>query len=296
VRVPVERRVDRRIFVVGVPRSGTTLVQSLLAAHSALTSFTESHFFDRHFSRPPLLPTPVLTRDPSPRLRAFLAENDEPPPAAGTGLDREGRPLPEARVLLPLRTRAVARRLLRILDELTVRRGVGGWIEKTPRHLRYVPFLERISVPEAPTYFVHVIRDGLEVVASLREASKSWERPYDLDACAGRWNADLAFSLGRVGAPRDHFVFYEDLTSQPLETLRGLLEKLGLDWEPEVVEHHSSGSGRLVTGDETWKAGLDRSIVPSRTSHRALAPEERERALGRLRTGLYGRIRERISR
>ena len=44
------RQIGQRIFVVGVPRSGTTLLQSLLAGHSALTSFTESHFFDRHYS------------------------------------------------------------------------------------------------------------------------------------------------------------------------------------------------------------------------------------------------------
>src|SRR5687768_3975926 len=38
-----------RIFVVGCPRSGTTLVQSLLAAHSKIVTFTESHLFDKGF-------------------------------------------------------------------------------------------------------------------------------------------------------------------------------------------------------------------------------------------------------
>ena len=37
----------QRIFLVGCPRSGTTLLQSLLAAHPDITSFPESHFF-RH--------------------------------------------------------------------------------------------------------------------------------------------------------------------------------------------------------------------------------------------------------
>ncbi len=43
--------IEGRIFVVGAPRSGTTLVQSLIASHSQVTSFTESHFFSRHFER-----------------------------------------------------------------------------------------------------------------------------------------------------------------------------------------------------------------------------------------------------
>ena len=77
--------IDRRVFVVGVPRSGTTLVQSLLAAHSTMTSFTESHFFDRHFTRLPPSSLSILSRNPAPRLHEFLLENCEAPPdAAGT--------------------------------------------------------------------------------------------------------------------------------------------------------------------------------------------------------------------
>ena len=91
--------IDGRIFVVGVPRSGTTLVQALLAAHGAVASFTESHLFDRHFVFLPGLGRPILTRDPGPRLREFLAENGEEAPAAaeefaaaGGGLCAESAP------------------------------------------------------------------------------------------------------------------------------------------------------------------------------------------------------------
>ena len=39
------RAILSRIFLVGCPRSGTTLTQSLLAAHPMVASFPESHFF-----------------------------------------------------------------------------------------------------------------------------------------------------------------------------------------------------------------------------------------------------------
>lgn len=45
--------VKQRFFLVGCPRSGTTLLQSLLAAHPEIISFPESHFF-RHL-------TPITT-------------------------------------------------------------------------------------------------------------------------------------------------------------------------------------------------------------------------------------------
>lgn len=35
--------IQARLFLVGCPRTGTTLIQSLLAAHSQIASFPESH-------------------------------------------------------------------------------------------------------------------------------------------------------------------------------------------------------------------------------------------------------------
>lgn len=287
--------IDRRIFVVGVPRSGTTLVQSLLAAHSKVASFTESHFFSRHFfnhqrKRLSLLSSlvPILIRHPLPRVREFLTENDatssENVAEILTGLER----LPPA-PLLPLRSRAVARRLLQLLDELALRQDASTWVEKTPGHLPYIPFLERLSTPDRPMDFVHVVRDGLEVVASLHKASQNWERPYDLDTCVRRWNMDLGMSLRRVG--KDHFVFYEELTARPEATMQRLLLDLDLPWEPEILDRYAESSRQLITPDETWKANVDRKLRPSATSKLALSEEQRKQVASSLQHDLYTRLR-----
>lgn len=282
----------RRIFVVGVPRSGTTLVQSLLAAHGELTSFTESHYFSRHFRRVPFSSSAVLVRHPAPRLRELLAENPVDSPAVTQALEeRIRRTLPPA-ILSPLKTRAAARLLADVLDELTLARGRSGWIEKTPRHLRYLPFLTRLVDP--PPHFVHVIRDGLETVASLHTASRNWQRHYDLDACVRRWNADLRFSLKRLKAARrrgtthEHLVVYEQLTSQPESTLEQLCARLGLPWDPRILERYTSRE--LVTPDEPWKAGVDRKIRPSATSLHTLTEAQRDRVRRGLRTELYDQL------
>ena len=287
----IDSTLHKRIFVVGAPRSGTTLVQSLLAANSASTSFTESHFFDAHFSRLPGTSTAILTRDPGVRVHRFLAENGEEPVAAAQGFREGNRRVLAARFLLPFYSRTVAIRLLRILDELALRRGAQNWIEKTPRHLRYVPFLERVcSGFGPPAHFVHVIRDGLEVVASLHEASKSWERPYDLATCIERWNRDVAFSLSRIAAPRDHFVFYEELASRPEPILERLVTQLGMVWEPDILERYGHTSNRLVTPEESWKAGVDRPIRQAASSDRVLDAAQRDRIRQTLRHDLYRQL------
>ena len=232
-----EGSIARRIFIVGVPRSGTTLVQSLLAAHSETTSFTESHFFDRHFALLPSGLGPVLVRDPAPSVQTFMIENNEQPCEASEWFEERRRWSLGFAPFRPLHTREAARRLVDLFDQLALRRQRSSWIEKTPRHLRYTPFLDSISEPRPS--IVHVVRDGLEVVASLNEASESWERHYDLDTCVDRWNTDVEFSLNRIIAPRNHVVFYEELTADPEATLKRLFEELDLSWEPEVLQNYA---------------------------------------------------------
>ena len=289
-------RIYRRIFVVGAPRSGTTLVQSLLAAHGTTTSFTESHLFARHFSLLPGSTAALLTRDPALRLGEFLAENGEPPTESAAWLAARSRPAGWARPLLPWRTRSVAQRLLAMLDELTLRRGKTSWIEKTPRHLRYLPFLDALGDAGSGMRFVHVVRQGAEAVASLHLASRRWQRAYDLPTCVRRWNADVGLSLRRVGAPRDRFVFYEELTTAPRAALERLLAGLGLDWQPQILERYGAAAEGLVTPRErAWKRDIGRQLRPSGAALQALTEEQRRLLSRSLRGELYARLRDRIA-
>lgn len=292
-----EREIERRIFVVGVPRSGTTLVQSLLAAHDEVASSTESHFFDRHFRLVPGMPSrALLVRDPDPEVRSFLQAND--------ALWDDGDPLrwlddpPERASCMPLpwppRADAMARRLLELLDDLALCQSRAIWAEKTPAHLRYVPFLERVAVDGPDPRFVHVVRNGLETVASLYQASKLWERAYGVDECARRWNREVRLSLARSGSARDVFVFYEELVTDPEAATRRLFGELDLGWQPDVLERYGEALARVVTPEELWKAGGGRDIEPSPTSRESLTAEHRNRVTRTLRRDLYEELRQRV--
>lgn len=294
----IDRRIDRRIFVVGVPRSGTTLVQSLLAAHDEVASWIESHFFDRLFRLVPGLPSrALLWRDPEPEVRAFLQANDA---IWDDGEVRWANNQPGWRLRAPiLWSDAAARSLVEIYDDLAACQGCATWVEKTPAHLRYVPFLERLLADDDPDVrFVHVIRDGLETVASLRAASKHWERAYGVDECVRRWNREVALSLARASLPnsvgtRDVFVFYEELTTEPEAATRRLFDEVGLVWQPDVLELYARAASTVTADGERWKSGTGRVIEPSATSRVTLTDEQRQRAERGLRRDLYDEIRQR---
>ena len=292
-----ERRSERRIFVVGVPRSGTTLVQSLLAAHDEVASWIESHFFDRLFRLVPGLPSrALLVRDPEPEVRAFLQAVDE---SWDDGDVRWAETLPGWRLRTPvLWSDGTARSLVEIYDDLAACQGCPTWVEKTPAHLRYVPFLERLladdpSADAVDLRFVHVIRDGLETVASLHAASKQWERAYGVDECVRRWNREVTLSLARAGSKRDVFVFYEELTSDPETATRKLFEEVGLVWQPDVLQRYGRAASAVTEDSESWKAETGRAIEPSSTSEWNLTDEQRRLAERGLRRDLYDELRRR---
>lgn len=257
-----------------------------------MTSFTESHFFSRHFRLLPVVRTPVLWYSPVSRLHDFLIEAGVERSAIPAFEDRV-RQLMLAKIFMPFQTRDVARQLLKILDELTLSRGKTTWIEKTPMHLHFISLLEKLAENPQQIHFVHVIRDGLEVVSSLYKASKHWEYQYNLEAAVARWNKDVGLSLRRINATNDHFVSYDALTARTGTTLKRLLTELGLEWEPEILERYAGASHRLITPDETWKSNVDRVVRRSATSGHTLTEEQRRRVNASLQHRSYAKIIER---
>ena len=68
-------------------------------------------------------------------------------------------------------TRQFSRALVEVLDTLTLSQGKEVWIEKTPGHLRFVDQIEKLV---SGAKFVHMVRNGEDVVASLYDIGKRY--------------------------------------------------------------------------------------------------------------------------
>lgn len=226
----------RRVFLVGCPRSGTTLVQSLLAAGEGITSFTESHFFDRVFPPAPL--DRWLVREPTARLAAFRAEN---------GLEDRGTGADEAAGEGPAEAAAA---FVALLDQTARDRSCWCWVEKTPDHLFRIPLIRRY-LPEAE--FVHVLREPAATVRSLVRASRDWGNPRSELFCAIKWLVCARRSRRYLRAAGHTAVFYEDLVADPETAARSLYQALGLAWSPDIMERYRDVARDLVVSTETWK-------------------------------------------
>lgn len=242
----------RRVFLVGFPRSGTTLLQSLLASHPDVVSAPETWFFIRlvgmrHAYRC-ILPT---RRAPRGRLEGLARQ------------DKRLAPFPRVRALPNALSGFLSRAFVGALDELVAAEGAKIWIEKTPIHLHRISLIEK-HVPNCR--FVHILREGLPAIASLYSVADEYPEEWgqrSVEVCVHRWQNDVRLSLGNTGNFRHVFVSYERLVSETAIVLERLGRWLGIATDARTVEQmigRYGAASRSVIADEPWKERVSEPI------------------------------------
>lgn len=232
---------EPRLFVVGAPRSGTTLLQGLLAAHPAVHTFPETGLFLRALGMRHRLPWSYLGMTLGKERKALAGL------ASRAGDDAPA--LPPRRWCLR-RSTADA---LAFLDGLAAAAGAGAWVEKTPRHVFHAGWIGR-HVPGARV--VHIVRDGHAVAASIRERARQYPERFTRQrrpAYAVRtWNRAVRATARVAPRPEQTVVRYEDLTADPEGELRRICRETGLVFDPAMTEP-ADGSA-FIRAHEAWKA------------------------------------------
>jgi Sulfotransferase family len=212
-------------FVVGMNRSGTTLLRMMLDAHPQLTIPPETHFV------PDLIKAVRKGGGPEAALAAMKAHREwedfdvADEEALAWLRDAQGDPGESVRGFY----RAYA-----------ARQGKPRWGEKTPRYVTSMRQIQR-ALPEAR--FVHVIRDGRDVALSVLDRTV---RDIDAPHVAKRWMRKI--EKARATAPKlTHYgeIRYEDLITDTEPTLRRACELIDLDFDAAMLDYHERSGDRL---------------------------------------------------
>ncbi|HYO45897.1 MAG TPA: sulfotransferase [Gemmatimonadota bacterium] len=225
------------VVVLGVSRSGTTLLKEMLDHHSELAIPPESYFllplWDRFRARRDLEKLLVdLT---------YVVQVRE----WGVGTD-------EVRARLP-RNAGFPDVIRTIYECYAESRGKRRFGDKTPLYMWHLDLLEHAF--SRPGY-VHIVRDGRDAAlsyAAMPEGHRSgWMWPRGLADFACRWRSQVerARRFGSAVGP-DRFVElrYEDLVAEPAKTLREVCARIGLSYEDSMLDYHRDhdfSEGRLA--------------------------------------------------
>jgi hypothetical protein len=225
------RRDDARrepaIFVVGMNRSGTTLLRMMLDAHPQLTIPPETHFVPdliKAVREDGATPEDALAAMKSAREWGDFGFSDE-------------EMLARLRALPKLKPGAAVRTFY---EAYMQQQGKPRWGEKTPTYVQKMKLIQR-ALPEAR--FVHVIRDGRDVALSVLDRTV---RDLSAGDVARRWKKKI--TKAREDAPAlEHYmeIRYEDLIMQTEPVLREVAEFSDLPWDDAMLTYYERSGERL---------------------------------------------------
>ena len=213
------------VIVLGVGRSGRTLLRVMLDRNSEIAIPYESFFVtplaQRHGRRPnlddflddlgrfyQLYEWGISPEDVRPRLREGMTTGEAITAVFEVYAEHEGKP---------------------------------RWGDKTPLYMQHLPLLERLF-PDA--LWVHLVRDGRDAALSFLSlpegfSEKTWAMPHTAAQFAARWRTEIlaARQLGAHVGGRYLELRYEDLVTEPERELRRVCEHTSLPWEPAMLDY-----------------------------------------------------------
>jgi hypothetical protein len=214
-------------FIVGVGRSGTTLLRLMLDAHPALAIPAETHFV------PTLIKVAEETQDPRAVLQV-LAEAETWP---NLGLDIAAVALAFS-ALDPFSPAGAVRAVFQLY---AAGQSKPRWGDKTPPYRACMAEIAA-TLPEAR--FIHIIRDGRDVALSYRGL---WFGPGDdIRAQARFWTTEIERARAQAQSlPFYMEVKFEDLVTKPKPELDRICRFLDLPFANAMLGYPGRAQQRL---------------------------------------------------
>ena len=129
-----------------------------------------------------------------------------------------------------------------IFSEFARRRNKRRWAIKVPRMVEKMDYLSRLF-PDA--FFVHVIRDRRDVVASSltkKRKHPTWYPHHEPEDFARDWAQMIGTARSHAKVlGRYHELHYEHLITDPRARMQEVLSFIDASWDEEVLRHHESG-------------------------------------------------------
>jgi tetratricopeptide (TPR) repeat protein len=202
---PPPRQDKKPIFIVGLPRTGTTLTERIIASHSEVASIGETEFIQMLLRRESNIPS---EQKMTPAMIAAVANKD----------------------IAVIRDGYVDQARYRLGDE-------PFFIDKLPFNVLYLGFIAK-AWPEQPIVLLQ--RSPMDACFSMYKQVFTWayKFSYNLDTLADNYIAydRLCKHWRDLLGDRLVEVNYEDIVTDQEGQTRRLLERLGLEFEQACLD------------------------------------------------------------
>ncbi len=228
------------VFIVGVGRSGTSLLQSMLNAHSGITSIPEAQFFRKY------LGSKKLRR----RIEKYGTEKFKKVLNSDVTFQRLSID-PATLKSLGQKSFSVLNVYEEIIEISKARKQKSILVDKDPRNLELI---KDIFMLIQGAKIIHIIRDPRDVVNSKTKAKWSANRPYWLHAMIGEAQLKRGSRTAEAMDDKTYFsLLYEDLLKSPEKVLKQVCSFIGVPYEENMLRFNESAKELVTESEMQWK-------------------------------------------
>ena len=245
------------IFIVGCPRSGTTLLQTLLMTQENTYSLPETHFFS------------ITSRSISTDRDGFLKSSclpevlkdvkmmmglEFPPAARGTLISLAEQKCLNKKTLFVLIVFSFLYRQIQKYDLQNI-----VLIEKTPSHFAAI---EEIVELYPAARFIGIIRHPVAVITS-RKKNIIQDKNLTIKALASQWNRMIFLSekFQEKNRERIYLLKYESLVQNVYQKMSELCSFLNIKYKPDLLEKYKDLTDCIILPWETWKRKVSKEGI-----------------------------------
>jgi hypothetical protein len=238
------------IFIVGYPRSGTTLLQALLATQDGVYTLPETHFFNVVYEEIKTDKNDAIEFSCLDAVFDKIKEKMELE-FAPTEIDAI-KLLSKAKELQPklLFEFIVSHYLERELNRSDFSHSY-RWMEKTPNHAYY---LDEIFSLYPGAQFINIIRNPVAAINS-RKNRFPYNKDTPVEKLAHLWmkSVDSFETFNRQHPEKMYSLRYEDLVADPAKELEEIGRFLKIDTNLDLLSEYKDVSKNFIHDWETWK-------------------------------------------
>lgn len=235
------------IFVVGFTRSGTTLLQSLIATQEGIYTFPETHFFCEYLNPYLRFKDSIVVKE---CLDEFFRKARE-----FSGLDIEWYEIDYFKMLADKKTltekmlfeNIVKHHLIKQLDDKSIPSVT--WLEKTPYHgfvmediLKFYPRARFVSIIRHPLPAIHSTKINIHPNESYEFIANKWKRMV---------NRTEEFKMRYP--EKICSVKYEDLIEDTGSVMKKIIDFLQTNFQGDKLNGFSNIAKHVVKPFEKWK-------------------------------------------
>jgi len=248
---------NKLFFIIGVGRSGTTLLQCMLNAHPEIGLPVETHFVRKYVvdEARGRMQRKISWDD---IMNQFRVDTD----LARLNIDIQGVLEPFINGKKSFTYKDMFLELLRIYSQRVEKEIIG---EKDPAN---TPFLYEIYTAYPDAIIIHIIRDPRDVVLSRSKTYWGKNRSFWSHVLEYKRLLHKARKLGRL-LFNEHYIeiLYENLIANPRKELGVICEKLGISFHDDMLRYYEKAEEIVTEQEMEWKKNIFKPLLQNNTQN-----------------------------